>query len=326
MIKQSNFKPAWWLRSPHLQTLWPKLFRATPKVTTHRERLELPDGDFLDLNFTSNFSNSKHSGPIVLILHGLEGSIESSYAAGILKALDQQNYRAVLMHFRNCSGEPNRLTRSYHSGETEDAKYVIQYLHDHFPDTPLSIIGYSLGGNVLLKLLGEQTKGNENTLAIHSAIAVSVPFLLNKAADKLNKGFSKIYRRYLINSLIKSVIKKHSVLKNNTLDLTSIKKLKDFWQFDNEVTAKLHGFDDVHDYYGRSSSRQYLKHIKTPTLILHSQDDPFISADAIPTEEELSDVVILESSTYGGHVGFISGNIPGRAHYWLEKRILEYLK
>jgi predicted alpha/beta-fold hydrolase len=151
MIRNSDFVPPWWLRNAHLQTLWPYLFRPRPRIKTRRERLELPDGDFLDLDFTLN-----ESGPVVLVLHGLEGSVRSKYAAGLLTCLSAHGYRAVLMHFRGCSGEPNRLPHSYHSGETRDPAFVIDWLQARFPRQPLAAIGFSLGGNALLKLLAEQ--------------------------------------------------------------------------------------------------------------------------------------------------------------------------
>ncbi len=313
MIHSSDFKPAWWLRNPHAQTLWAARARRRPQVQTYRERLELPDGDFLDLDFTPN-----KSGPLVLVLHGLQGSIESPYAAGILRILSDNNYRAVLMHFRSCSGELNRLSRLYHSGETEDPLYVIKLLRQRFPNTPIAAIGYSLGGNVLLKLLGEQANS-----ILDAAVAISVPMLLNHCADRLNTGFSRLYQRHLLNSMLDITRRKRALLPE--LDFKTVDRCKSLWEFDNEVTAKLHGFQNVHDYYKRCSSRQFLSNIKVPTLIVHAKDDPFTTSEVIPNENQLSPAVRLELSSRGGHVGFVGGRWPWKAHYWLEQRIIHYL-
>lgn len=317
MIRNSAFQAPWWLRNGHLQTLWPYLFRPRPRIVTRRERLELPDGDFLDLDFTLN-----ETGPVVLILHGLQGSIRSKYAAGLLGCLSANGYRAVLMHFRGCSGEPNRLLHSYHSGETRDPAFVIDWLHARFPQEPVAAIGFSLGGNALLKLVAEQG----DRCKLRTAIAVSVPFLLHEGADQFNRGLSRLYRQYLLSSLIQAIMDKHEKLDlSEKINLNAVRGCRDFWIFDNEVTARLNGFKDVHDYYRRSSSRQYLKHIKTPTLILHAKDDPFMRPETAPQENELSEHVTLELSEYGGHVGFVTGNNPLKMRYWLEERILKHL-
>jgi uncharacterized protein len=318
MIRNSDFEPPWWLRNAHLQTIWPFLFRPRIPVATRRERLELPDGDFLDLDCTLN-----ESGPVVLILHGLQGSVKSKYAAGMMHVLSTRGYRPVLMHFRGCSGEPNRLPHSYHSGETGDPAFVIDWLHARFPGVPIAAIGFSLGGNALLKLLAEQGAA----CRLRTAVAISVPFLLNEGADQFNRGLSRIYRQYLLRSLIGSVLDKHRQLDlSERIDLDKIRNCRDFWVFDNEVTARLNGFEDVHDYYRRSSSRQYLRHIRTPTLILHAADDPFMTPATVPLEHELSEHVTLELSRHGGHVGFVAGYNPFRMRYWLEERILRHLK
>ncbi len=310
------FEPAWWLPGPHLQTLWAARVRRPVRPHTRRERLELPDGDFVDLDWSGD-----GQGAIVVILHGLEGSLESRYAAGLLKALAQRGWRGVLMYFRGCSGVCNRLPRGYHSGDTGDMAYLFQTLRRREPATPLAAVGYSLGGNALLKYLGET-----GTAALpDAAIAVSVPFLLEQSARRLERGFSRIYQRHLIDSL------KHKIrLKFETmpcpLDLPPLHRLKTFHAFDDAVTAPLHGFSGADDYYSRASSRQYLGGIRKPTLILHALDDPFMYPRSVPSEEELPEVVSLELSRHGGHVGFVSGTIPWRPRYWLEERIPAWLE
>ncbi len=315
MPTSKPFEPAWWCRGPHMQTLWPTLIRRRPQVRLRHERLELPDGDFIDLQWTE-----ARTGPIVIILHGLEGSSNSAYARGLLKALQRDRIRAVVMHFRGCSGSPNRLPRSYHSGDTADLAYLVKILKQREPDVKIAAVGYSLGGNVLLKWLGETGKRN----SLISAVAISVPFLLTSSADRMNKGFSKVYQWKLLRSLRQKIKQK---LKRMPLQVRTYKlgSLRNFRAFDDAVTAPLHGFNDAEHYYASASSRQYLRDINVDTLILHARDDPFMTDDTIPTAAELSDSTTLELYPYGGHVGFVAGTWPWRTDYWLEIRIVEHL-
>ena len=310
-----GFQPAWWCRNPHSQTLWARLARRSPKVSFRRERLELPDGDFLDLDWTEN-----GGGPIVMVLHGLEGSSHSPYARGIMQAIERRGWRGVVMHFRGCSGEPNRLARSYHSGDTGDLAYVITTLQQREPRTPLAIIGYSLGGNVLLRWLGK----TDSAAPVRAAVAVSVPYVLHSAADRLNRGFSRVYQWQLMRSLRFTVAEKRKRI-TLPIQVQDLSILKSFRDFDEYVTAPLHGFDSADHYYTVSSSRQYLGGITIPTLLLHARDDPFMTDTAIPRKNELPDSVTLEVSPCGGHVGFVTGAWPWCARYWLEERIPDYL-
>ncbi|OGI54669.1 MAG: alpha/beta hydrolase [Candidatus Muproteobacteria bacterium RIFCSPHIGHO2_02_FULL_60_13] len=309
------FQPAWWCRGPHAQTLWARLVRQAPEIRFWRERLELPDGDFIDLDW------SEHgSGPIVIVLHGLEGSSDSPYARGIMQAIERRGWRGVIMHFRGCSSEPNRLARSYHSGDTGDLSHFINTLRRREPRTPLATVGFSLGGNVLLKWLGKAG----GAAPLRAAVAVSVPYVLRGAAERLNHGFSRLYQWQLLRSLRGTVVEKRRRIKLplNIQDLSTLKSFRDFDEYD---TAPLHGFDGADHYYTVSSSRQYLKGITVPTLLLHARDDPFMTEKAIPGQNELSESVVLEVSTHGGHVGFVAGAWPWRARYWLEERIPAYL-
>lgn len=313
--RPTPFVPAWWCRGAHAQTLWPYCLRRSPKIALRRERLELPDGDFLDLDWTQN-----PDGPIVLVLHGLEGSSNSKYARGLLAAVQARPWRGAVMHFRGCSGVPNRLPRSYHSGETGDLAHVIAELRRREPQAALAVVGYSLGANVLLKWLGEA--GARAPLA--AAVAVSPPFVLECAAARLERGLSRIYQWALLRRLRASMTAKLATVPL-PFDGRMLAGLKTFRQFDDRVTAPLHGFRDAQDYYTRSSCRQFLKAIAVPTLILHARDDPFTTEEAIPETCELSDSVRLELSTHGGHVGFVSGRLPWQARYWLEERIPQFL-
>ncbi len=318
-MNEMEFKPAWWLPGAHLQTMWPTLCRRPIKnLALQRERIELADGDFIDLDWVGARFQGK---PIVLLLHGLEGSIESLYAQGMLQAIYQEGWCGVLIHFRSCSGELNRLPRLYHSGDTRDVATIVELLQQREPNSKLAAVGFSLGGNVLLKWLGETTEGNPLTVAI----AVSVPFELQKVALRIQQGFSQIYQWHLLKSLRSKFFKK---LKYQSLSIR-MPAPKDFhtlYEFDEYVTAPLHGFVDARDYYEKSSSRQYLRNICVPTLLLHAKDDPFMTTEVIPEAHELSDHITLEVTEHGGHVGFVSGSAPWRAEYWLEKRTPAFLR
>ncbi len=258
---------------------------------------------------------------LVLVLHGLEGSRQSPYAAGILTALRDVGWTSVLLHFRGCSGEPNRLARSYHSGDTADLDFVLQHLHNHYPQARTAAVGFSLGGNVLLKYLGEQA----NDCSLSAAVAVSVPYDLADAADRLNRGFSQVYQRRLLHSLRAKTAQKRRA--GATMpEISDLRKLNSFWDFDDRVTAPLHGFSDAEEYYTKASSRQFLPAIQVPTLLLHARDDPFMTGAAIPSSDELPTGVELALSNHGGHVGFVHGALPWQAKYWLEERIPGYLE
>ena len=255
-----------------------------------------------------------------MILHGLEGSLESHYAGGLLSQLAKAGFTAGLLYFRGRSGTPNRLPRSYHSGDTADLAFVVEHLLSQHPQQPLSLVGFSLGGNVLLKWLGETGA----RAGIRQAIAVSVPFELDAAARQLERGFSRIYRNHLLARLRLAV---HRKAEQHTppWPLERLSELRSFRAFDDAITAPLHGFRDVDDYYNRASSRQYLGTIQVPTVILQAADDPFLPPSALPRTDELAPAVVLELSKHGGHVGFIAGKRPCTPIYWLEQRIPELL-
>lgn len=319
----STFKPCWWGKNPHIQTLLPTFVRKNKPVSYISERIETPDGDFLDLAWSKDYSAS-HLEPIVVLFHGLEGSVNSPYIKGMFQQFTRMGWIGVLMHFRGCSGQPNRLQRRYHSGETSDANFIIQNIKERFPKTPIFAIGYSLGGNMLLKYLGESEK-NSN---LDAAVAVSVPFLLSRCSDRLNRGFSRIYQRHLVTELIKGTRQKMQKIDYSgiiSIKENQLESLRTFREFDDAVTAPIHGFKGAEDYYTTCSSKQFLNSIKTPTLILQAKDDPFISKDALPMANELSADITLELSDYGGHVGFISGGSLTQPEFWLEKRIPAYL-
>ncbi|MBT3204267.1 MAG: hydrolase [Gammaproteobacteria bacterium] len=313
MIQESSFKPVWYLKNPHAQTLLANLIHPRPPQVSY-ETISLPDGDTLEI------ARGTAQGPnTVLILHGLEGSLRSAYAQRLINTLNQHNIPVAFMFFRGCNGKPNNKVRSYHSGETEDLKSVINYLKDN-GSKKIALVGYSLGGNITLKYMGEQQTDD----SIVCATAISVPMVLNICAERMNRGFSRVYQYGLMRRLIKKVQQKQDLLSAAGLS-DKPGSLKNFVEFDNTYTAPSHGFDNAQHYYQSCSSRQFLKGIKKTTLMIHSKDDPFMTEAVLPEENEISEKVTLELSTQGGHVGFISGNLI-KPEFWLEKRIVEFLQ
>jgi len=315
-IKYSTFKPAWWLSNPHLQTLWGALIRRRKIPALHYERLELPDNDFLDVAWGDA---PRPDSPVILVLHGLNGSIQSHYIPGTLKSLIDKGWRPLFMHFRGCSGEPNRQRRSYHFGFTDDLDYLLPLIQDRFPNAPIAAIGYSLGGNVLLKWLGTRSEN-----IIQAAVAVCVPFQASAMVDKLNRGFSRIYQTRFLRELAKNYKRKHQIAPMH-LDLATIQKINNLREWDDKVTAPLYGFRNAEEYYEQTTSLPHLKNIKNPTLIIQAEDDPFMTEDCFLKPSEVADGVTIEFSRTGGHVGFVSGTWPWRPKYWLEERIPEFL-
>jgi len=275
--------------------------------------LELDDGDFLDINWSK-----KQAGPFVCIFHGLAGSIESAYVKAVFHELENNGFRPVFMHWRGCSGEPNRLARSYHSGATDDIHRIVELVKHRHPDQSVFAVAYSLGANALLKYLGE----TNSQCQLSGAVSVCPPLVLSVGADKLNTGVTRAYQKYLITPMRAH----HEAKRSRYPDLklpAATKALNNFWKFDNALTAPLHGFADVHEYYDKCSARQFLSSIEVPTHILYALDDPFFTPKVVPTESELSSQITLELSTYGGHVGFFGDS---KQPNWLSHHICKVIK
>ena len=322
-LLSEDFKPAFGMSNPHLQTIYSSLFRKFPKIDFEVENFTLSDGDFLQAYWLKT-NKRKTNTPLVILFHGLAGSYESPYIQGMMLTLCEAGFDTVLMHFRGCSGEQNLLPRSYHSGETGDAKEFITNIKSRFADSPLYAIGYSLGANMLLKLLGEC----EEKSLFKKAVAISPPMLLDVCANKMNNGFARYYQHRLLKDLQSALDKKyykHDMQKKLSFTQDKIKTLNTFWKFDDAYTAPIHGFKSAKEYYDKCSSRAFLKSIITQTLIIHSQDDPFMTKEVIPNENELSKNVQINLTQYGGHVGFIGGSFF-KPEYWLEKRVIDYLR
>lgn len=285
-----------------------------------RDRLELPDGDFLDLDFPEvdgeRGATTEVGRPLVLVLHGLEGSARSGYALETYRALEAHGVRAVGLNFRSCSGEPNRTARSYHSGETGDLGVVLGVLRGRFPNRPLGVIGYSLGGNVLLKYLGE--RGPAAPVLLLGAAVVSVPFDLAAGAHCLERGVGHVYAAFFLRSLRSKLRAKFDVIQGRC-DWRRALRAQTMREFDEAATAPLHGFRDADDYYRRSSSGPFLPTVRVPTLLVHADDDPFLPGPLVPRETIRNNrSLVARFSGRGGHVGFVTGRRPWAARLWAE--------
>ena len=309
-----RFKAAWWLSNPHLQTLYPTFFRKAVDLKLNEERLTTPDNDFLDIAYPDD-----NGGKLVLVFHGLEGSVQSHYIKGMLKALYDSGLYPVFMHFRGCSGKANRTTRRYYSAETSDPAFLLETFTKRYPGRDIYAVGFSLGGNMLLKWLNDLNTDSP----IKKAVAISVPFDLSICDKRLQNGASRIYLKHLLNKLHEGIKLKHEA---NLFPANYEKAInsKTFWEFDEYATAPLHGFKGADDYYAKCSSKFYLKDIKTPTLIIQARDDPFLTKEALPNNDELSHEVTLELTNKGGHVGFIAGSNPLNPEYWAEQRTVAF--
>ena len=283
------------------------------------------DSDFIDIDWCGENQQS----PLVVLLHGLTGSSNSKYIIGLQAELLKQNIQSVAINFRSCSGEPNLLPRSYHSGDSAELARILVFLKDRFPNRTLAAVGYSLGGNVLLKYLGES--GCSSLLS--SAVAISTPFRLDQCARRMNNGFSRVYRDRFLKDLHQQMQEKEQLFRDKGWQekadvlrfYNQLGCMKTFEAFDHNITAPLHGFKSGEDYYQKASCRYYLKGIQTPTLIIHSKDDPFMQPETIPQLSELSSDTIIELTRHGGHVGFIAGSLL-KPDYWLEQRIPDFLQ
>ncbi len=317
MIIKSHFKPHPLLRSPHLQTLYGQYFRRNPSPKYRQLTLDCPDGDQLVAYTFTHQATPASLGDIVLF-HGLGGCVESNYIRACVPMLQQFGFTVHMMLFRGCGGHVNKFANCYHAGHTDDIALFLNHLRSERPrPKALLAVGFSLGANALLKYLGEA----QEKAAVDAAIAVSSPLFLEEGAKRLDQGFSKIYQHYLVDMLKKATLDKISKGYSMPITAEALNEIKTLRAFDDLVTAPLHDFQGADDYYDKNSSRQYLKHIKKNTHILHAIDDPFFTPKVIPTEAELSDLVTLELSQTGGHVGFIGGQtIP---YSWLEKRVSE---
>lgn len=306
-----------WLPGAHLQTIFP-LARKGPAPSYRRERWETPDGDFIDLDWLTD----RPGAPLVVLFHGLEGSSRSHYARALMRELSRIGWNGVVPHFRGCSGEPNRLERAYHSGDSDEVDWILRRIAAIHADIPRYAVGVSLGGNALLKWLGEQSLGA--TGLIDAAAAVCPPLDLNISGHALGAGFNRIYTLNFLATLKRKALHKLGSI-GGPCDLDAVRQARTLHEFDDAYTAPLHGFHSADDYWTRASSRPWLRHIAVPTLLINARNDPFVPIPALPEISELSPAVRFETPVSGGHVGFLDGRWPGHLQ-WLPRRVLAHFQ
>jgi len=313
-----RFVPAWWLPHAHLQTVYASLAAPAPAVELRRERWDTPDGDFVEVDFVDGPADK----PWVLLFHGLEGSSRSPYARMLMDAVRRRGWRGSVMNFRGCGGEPNKLARAYHSGDSEEVDWVVRRLARRAGGAPLYVAGVSLGGNALAKWLGE--RGEEAAGIVAAAAAVCAPVDLTAAGEALERGLARLYTRHFLASLRVNALGRLARFPG-LYDAEAVRRSRTLRDFDDVVTAPLHGFRDAADYWMRASAKPWLPAIRVPTLLLNARDDPFLPAAALPTEREVSAAVKLEFPSRGGHVGFVTGPFPGHID-WLPRRLLHFFE
>ena len=328
MKLETAFVPAWWLPGPHLQTVWGRLARGRHLVSFRREVLETPDGDDLVLDHVEGQAGA----PRVILLHGLEGSSNSVYIQGFLQQTARRGWRATAMNFRSCARDPqdldrmlpNRRPRLYHSGETSDLDFVVRTLSGREPSTPLLVIGVSLGGNVLLKWLGE----NPGQKAVAAAAAVSTPYDLGASGRFLETYLGRLYVGNFLATLKKKAVDaaRRFPEAGAKMDLPRALRARSFWEFDDAANAPLHGFTGADDYYRRASSLGFLSRVATQALCLSAEDDPFLPREALARARGAASAAIdFRVTRHGGHIGFVAGARPWRPRYWAEEFVLEWL-
>lgn len=308
-----------WLRGGNAQTVYPYLL-ARPFIPYRRERWELDDGDFIDIDWL----DSHPGAPLVVLFHGLEGSSCSHYVLSIMGMLQELGWRGAVVHFRGCSGSPNRLPRAYHAGDSTEIDWVLRRIAAQNKRldfaVPIFAVGVSLGGNALLKWLGEQ--GRQACRLLDGVVTVSVPLDLAAAGKALASGFNLLYTRHFLDTLKRKATEKLDRFPG-LFDADAVAACSTLYEFDNLVTAPLHGFRDTEDYWDRSSSKPWLKHIEVPTLVINALNDPFMPPSALPGPNDVSSAVMLEFPEQGGHAGFLNPPFPGRL-IWLPERIISF--
>lgn len=315
-----SFSAPWWARGPHGQTLLARTFRPSQGPDFTRERIETADGDFLDVDWTVD---PGEDAPVVLVLHGLEGSSNRRYVRSVCRGLLARGVQCAAMNFRGCSGEPNRALHFYHSGATEDPLFMLDLMRTRYPRRRIGALGFSLGGNVLLKLLGERDDGG--AAVVDAAVGMSVPYDLDAGCSLLERSvMGRAYSAYFMRSLRRKVESKRERL-GSVLDLAAVDAANTIRAFDEAVTAPLNDFSSAEEYYRLCSSGPFLQSIAVPTLLLHASDDPFLPSASIPVDfMEANPAIEMKLSAHGGHVGFIEGS-PLRPRFWADEAAVDFL-
>lgn len=320
MEKPGIYTAPVWLPGGHAQTIYASLFLKGADVAYRRERWEWADGDFVDADWVDAVNAD---APVMVLFHGLEGSSQSHYARDLMAAVKARGWRGVVPHFRGCSNAPNRLPRAYFAGDTAEIEAMLLRVKTAYPQAPLYAVGVSLGGNALLKWLGDAREAARKLVKV--AAGISAPVNMNAAGHALDRGFNRVvYTAHFLATLKKKALDKAARFPG-VLDVDAVKACTTFQEFDTHVTARLHGFKDAEDYWTRVSSKPGLKYIAVPTLLINARNDPFLPASALPTLYDVSPHVTLEQPDEGGHVAFPGGPFPGSID-WLPQHILEFME
>lgn len=313
-----NYRAPWWLPGGHLQTLYSALLAPVPKITFQRSHWDTPDGDIVAADSIAGPADA----PLVALFHGLEGGSQSHYGRSLMAEIQRRKWRGVVPHFRGCGGVPNRLPRAYHSGDTAEIEWMLQRIRGIAGSAPMFAVGVSLGGNALLKWAGERGAAARDILS--AIVAVSVPYELAATGDHLALGLNRIYTWNFLRTL-----KQNARLKlerfPDVFDRAAMERARNMREFDDAVTAPLHGFKNVDDYWTRASSKPALRNIRVPTRLIHARNDPFTPISILPTFDEVSDQVSFDFSENGGHAGFSSGPFPGHSEY-LPRKIIRFME
>ena len=316
LIRESSYRPPVFFTNSHVQTIYPALFRKVAGVRYHRERIGTPDNDFLDLDWSA-----ANREKLAIVCHGLEGDSCRPYMLGMVRALNSRGWDALAWNYRGCSGEPNRQARFYNSGETGDLDTVIKHALAASHYTALALVGFSAGGNIVLRYLGE--RGDMLPGVLKAAVTFSVPCDLASSALRLAEPANRIYMKRFLR-LLRAKIRKKMEVMPGVLDDSGFDRIKNFQEFDDLYTAPAFGFTDAEDYWKRSSSRKVLAGIRLPVLLVNALDDPFLAPSCYPVEEAQDcGFLHLETPRYGGHVGFVS--LDRNGEYWSEARALSFL-
>jgi uncharacterized protein len=309
-FRTDPFRPASGLGNAHVQTVLATRWPAGRDIAFERVRIDTPDGDFIDLDLPRLAGiDLPANAPVLLLLHGLEGNARRPYALDLYRQLAEHGLRSAGMNYRSCSGEMNRLARSYHAGATDDVALVHSWLDERFPGTAKGMVGFSLGGNLLLKYLGE--RGGEMAIRLRAAATISAPFDLALGVEHMAHGLARVYANRFLRH-IKAKLRAKADLVRPHIDLARALAAPTLRELDDASTAPLHGFASADDYYARASSRRYLAGVQVPTLLVRAKDDPLIPTEDIPHELLQHNQALLPVITgRGGHVGWIEGTPPG---------------
>ena len=307
-----------WLPGAHLQTIVPARFMRLPVVQYRRERWDTHDGDFIDVDFALP-EPVANDAPLLVLFHGLEGDSQSHYAVAMMRWFADRGWRGLVVHFRGCSGEANRLPRAYHSGDSEEGDWILRAVRLRWPEAPLYAVGISLGGNMLAKWAGER---GQDAFFVTAAASIGSPLDLAAGGAALGRGFNMIYTRMFLATLKSKALAKLQQFPDIARDGEYTRRLRasrSLYEFDNEYTAPLHGFRNTEDYWDRASGKRWLQAVRIPYLLLNARNDPFVPAASLPQPPDVSRAVELEQPAHGGHIGFARGPWPGRIDFIAER-------